>query len=215
MARETIPRFGSYREAGHRFRILKNKDTLENMKNRFKNLRIHFRLSREKVLCGVLCTLCLLLAPSTGCRSYNLGNQYLYRSDIRTVHVAMFDSESMRRFLGQRLTESVVKQIELNTPYTIGAPQVADSFVQGKLVRERKKPLSEDWYDDPNVLEIQYRVEVTWVDRAGVPLMPLQTINIERDAVFIPEGGQSMATAQQELIDRIARQIVDQMEMPW
>lgn len=179
------------------------------------NSKPHSPASRWTVLCGGLFLLCLLIGPSAGCRSYNLGNQYLYRSDIRTVHVAMFDSESMRRFLGQRLTESVVKQIELNTPFTIGAPQVADSFVQGKLVRERKKPLSEDWYDDPNVLEIQYRVEVTWVDRAGVPLMPLQSINIERDAVFIPEGGQSMATAQQELIDRIARQIVGQMEMPW
>ena len=155
------------------------------------------------------------LVSLCGCRNYNLGNQYLYRSDIRTVHVAMFDSESFRLFLGQRLTESVVKQIELNTPYTIGAPHVADSFVRGKLIRERKRPLSEDKYDDPNVLEIEYRVEVTWVDRAGVPLMPLQSVRIERDAVFIPEAGQSMATAQQQVIDRIAHQIVGQMEMPW
>ena len=108
--------------------------------------------------CGAMVFLC-------GCRSYNLGNQYLYRSDIRTVHVAMFESESFRLFLGQRLTESVVKQIELNTPYTISAPHIADSFVQGRLVRERKRPLSEDQYDDPNVLEIEYRVEVSWVDR--------------------------------------------------
>ena len=151
----------------------------------------------------------------SGCRGYNLGNQYLYRSDIRTIHVAMFESESFRRFLGQRLTESVVKQIELNTPYTITAPQIADSFVKGKLIRERKRPLSEDQYDDPNVLEIEFRVEISWVDRAGVPLMPIQSIKIDQDAVFIPEGGQSMATAQQELIDRLAQQIVGHLEMPW
>jgi hypothetical protein len=165
------------------------------------------------VALAILGCCAILFLP--GCRSYNLGNQYLYRSDIRTVHVAMFESDSFRRFLGQRLTESVVKQIELNTPYTIGSPHVADSFVQGKLVRERKRPLSEDRYDDPNVLEIEFRVEVTWVDRAGVPLMPIQSIIIERDAIFIPEGGQSMATAQQQLIDRIAQQIVGHMEMPW
>ncbi|MCH2183294.1 MAG: LPS assembly lipoprotein LptE [Mariniblastus sp.] len=171
------------------------------------------RLSLPALGLSLVATAAVVLLA--GCRNYNLGNQYLYRSDIRTVHVAMFESESFRLFLGQRLTESVVKQIELNTPYTIGAPHVADSFVRGKLVRERKRPLSEDKYDDPNVLEIEYRVEVTWVDRAGVPLMPLQSIRIARDAVFIPEAGQSMATAQQQVIDRIAHQIVGQMEMPW
>ena len=45
--------------------------------------------------------------------------------------------------------------------------------------------------------------------------MPLQSVRIEQDAVFIPEAGQSMATAQQQVIDRIAHQIVGQMEMPW
>ena len=31
----------------------------------------------------------------------------------------------------------------------------------------------------------------------------------------VPEGGQSMTTVQQDIIDRVALQIVQQMEMPW
>jgi hypothetical protein len=34
-------------------------------------------------------------------------------------------------------------------------------------------------------------------------------------AVLIPEGGQSVATSQQEAIGRLAEQIVGAMEEPW
>ena len=157
----------------------------------------------------------LAVLLGTGCRGYNLGNQYLYRSDIRTVHVPVFESDSYRRFLGQRLTEAVVRQVQANTPLSIADPEIADSFIQGRIVRERKRSISEDRFDDPRNIEIAWRVEVSWVDRAGVPLMPLQSVKIDRDANFIPEGGQSMSTAQQQMVEQIARDIVNQMEMPW
>jgi len=58
-------------------------------------------------------------------------------------------------------------------------------------------------------------VEVDWTDRAGTPLMQRQSLRINHSADFIPEGGQSLVTAQQEVIERIAREIVGQMETPW
>lgn len=163
------------------------------------------------VSCVVLCS----LFGSTGCRGYHLGNQYLYRSDVRSVHVAMLDSESYRRFLGQRLTESITKQITLSTPLTITEPAFADSFITGRLIRETKTVTGETITDEARSLDVANAVEVTWADRAGTPLMPRQTVRLELDAELIPEAGQSLATAQQEIIDRIAREVVGQMEMPW
>ncbi|MEM7456814.1 MAG: LPS assembly lipoprotein LptE [Planctomycetota bacterium] len=150
-----------------------------------------------------------------GCAGYNVGNQFLHRSDIRTVHVGFFESESYRRFLGQRFTEAVTKQIELDTPLTITEPALADSFIQGRLVREQKRVLTENRGDEPRALQLDWQLEVTWVDRAGVPLMQRQLLKLDRDVDFVPEGGQSVSTAQQELINRMAREIVGQMEMPW
>ena len=152
---------------------------------------------------------------STGCRGYNLGNQYLFRSDIRSVHVAMADSNSHRRFLGQRLTEAVVKQISSSTPLTITEPALADSVITARIVRDNKSALTENRFDEPRVLEVNWLVEVDWTDRAGVPLMARQRLQISHDADFVPEGGQSLTTAQQEVIERIAREIVGQMETPW
>jgi hypothetical protein len=160
---------------------------------------------------------CVMVASVfiSGCATYHIGNQYLYRSDIRTVHVPIFESDSYRRFLGQRLTEAVVKEIELSTPLVITEPQLAHSFLQGRIVSDIKTPRGETFNDDVRVVGTTWRVEVTWTDRAGVPLMQRQVLTINREAIFIPEGGQSLSTAQQAVIERLARDIVNQMEQPF
>lgn len=127
----------------------------------------------------------------------------------------MADSVSNRRFLGQRLTEAIVKQITNSTPLTITEPALADSVITAHLVRDRKSVLTETFTDEPRAVEVGWRVEVEWTDRAGTPLMQRQSLKIDHSADFVPEGGQSLVTAQQEVIERIAREIVGQMETPW
>jgi hypothetical protein len=157
----------------------------------------------------------LFLAPTSGCKTYQFGHQTLHRPDIRSVHVEMVDNQTFRRYLGQRMTESVCKEIELNTPYRLESASMADSVLTGVVTRERKRSISESRFDDPRDVQISWQVEFTWVDRSGTPLMQRQTLKLNQTVDFIPEGGQSMVTAQQELIDRIARQVIQQMEMPW
>ena len=157
----------------------------------------------------------LLAISNGGCRAYNFGNQGLYRPDVRTVHVSIFESESYRRWLGQRLTESVVKQIERDTSFSIAPPRMADSFIRGRILRDTKNVLTESGNDDVREAEVGVFVEVTWTDRSGMSLMPRQKLLITETDHFVPEGGQSMTTAQQEILNRVATQIVNQMEIPW
>jgi hypothetical protein len=63
---------------------------------------------------------------------------------------------------------------------------------------------------------------VTWEDlRTGEILnqqeisLPPEAIALTSTADFAPEVGQSLASANQQLVDRIARDIVNKMEMPW
>jgi hypothetical protein len=162
-----------------------------------------------------------LLAQS-GCAGYQIGQRSLYRPDIRTVHVPMIRSNSFRRYLGERLTEAVVKEIELKTPYKVVDAAAADSVLNVELVSESKGVLAENRFDEPRDIETDFFIQVSWVDRRGdlimshsdVPSQPL-LVNISQDANFVPEGGQSLATAQQESIRRLAEQIVGQMELAW
>ena len=52
------------------------------------------------------------------------------------------------------------------------------------------------------------------MQRSAIPL-PQLTISANGTATFIPEAGQSVATAEQQNIQRLAEQIVGQMEAWW
>ena len=178
------------------------------------------RNRRHLAFCILHSAFCICLFP--GCAGYQIGHRSLYRPDIRTIHIPMVQSESFRRNLGERLTEALVKEVELKSGYKVVDAGSADSVLTVRLASEGKKILAENRFDEPRDIEADFFVQVSWVDRRGdlimshddVPAAPL-LLNIGQTANFVPEGGQSLATAQQEAIQRLAEQIVGQMELAW
>ncbi len=164
----------------------------------------------------------LLLLSLPGCAGYQIGNQSLYPLEIRTVYVPMFESNSFRRGLGERLTEAVVKEIEAKTPYKVVSDPNADSVLSGRIVGENKKVLVPSLTGDAREVQVNLRVEVSWLDRKGGPLRPTDSLpcpaeiaSVSGSGNVVPEVGQSIATAQQQAICRLAEQIVGLMEKPW
>jgi hypothetical protein len=157
-----------------------------------------------------------------GCAGYQVGRGGLYRPDVRTVHVPVAQSDSYRRYLGERLTEAVVKEIELRTPYKVVDSASADSVLNIRLVSDSKRVLSNNRFSEPRDIETDFFVQLNWVDRRGdlimtndnLPTAPLM-VNLGQQTNFVPEAGQSLATAQQEAIQKLASQIVGQMELAW
>ena len=161
-------------------------------------------------------------ATLAGCAGYQVGNWSLYDRDVRTVYVPMFESASYRRNLGERLTEAVMKEIEAKTPYkVIGSPD-ADSILSGRIVGESKRVVAENSFDDPRKLEVNLQVEVSWIDRQGSAIretarveLPPELSMVHGNASLVPEVGQSVATAHQLAIGRVAERVVAMMETPW
>ena len=168
--------------------------------------------------CGVVFVLVMTFA---GCATYQIGNRTLYPQDVHTVYVPMFDSDSFRRNLGERLTEAVMKEIENKTPYKVVGTPNADSILSGRIVSETKRVVTENHYDDPRQLDVSLSIEVSWVDRGGGILydgcvaLPPELRMVTASATFVPEYGQSVATAHQRAVERVAQQIVGMMEAPW
>lgn len=157
-----------------------------------------------------------------GCAGYQVGAGSLYAPDVSTVYVPMIDSDSYRRDLGERLTEAVIKEIELKTPYKVVDTPTADSVLSARLISDTRRTLAENAFDDPRVSETELRAEVTWLNRRRLPLAPVQNVAVPPELVLInqtspliPEAGQSVATQQQLAIERLAQQIVSTMEAPW
>ena len=159
----------------------------------------------------------------SGCAGYQFGNRSLYPTHIETVYVPMIDSGSFRRDFGERLTEAVIKEIELKTDYTVvNSPNNADSVLNAYVVSDGKRVVAENRYDDPRQVQIDLRVQVDWIDRRGqmirssdtVCLPPAATM-VAGSADLVAEVGQSVVTTQQQAICRTAEQIVAMMEAPW
>jgi hypothetical protein len=157
-----------------------------------------------------------------GCASYHVGNQSLYPTEIHTVYVPIFQSASFRRNLGERLTEAVMKEIENKTPYKVVDDPNADSVLAGRIVDEGKNVIINSRVGDPRELQVHIHVNVSWTDRMGrrlrespeVPL-PAELVDIQETGNVVPTAGQSITTAQETAIHRIAEQIVGMMEKPW
>jgi len=168
---------------------------------------------------AALVTSTLLFA---GCARYQVGSESLYAPDIATVYVPMIESDSYRRDLGERLTEAVIKEVELKTPYKVVSTPDADSILSVRLLGDRRSLLAENSFDDPRLSESAIYTEVSWLNRRRLPMappqalaMPPELVGMEATANMVPEVGQSVATSQQQAIERLAQQIVGTMEAPW
>ncbi|QDV21798.1 hypothetical protein Q31a_00770 [Aureliella helgolandensis] len=168
-----------------------------------------------------LALLCLGTA-AVGCAGYQLGSRSLFNPNIRTVHIPVIRNDTWRHNIGVQLTEAVIKVVELNTPYKVVGPANPDSTLTCRVATQTKRTVTEASTDEPRVIETLISLEVTWLDRQGNPLMENRFVPMGefsyyfiQGADFVPEGGQSMATAQQKAVERLADQIVQQMEIRW
>ncbi|MFM9965166.1 MAG: LPS assembly lipoprotein LptE [Planctomycetaceae bacterium] len=178
------------------------------------------KLSRRELLMTGLGTVLsgTVLSGLTGC-GYMVGGGF--DPQVRSVEVPIFETKSFRRGIEVQLTEAVQKQIQLRTPFRVVKGD-ADTRLSGRVIDLRKSVLGETLQDDPRELQVNLVVEVLWEDlRAGrilaeqqVPIGP-ELLALRSQADFAPEVGQSLATATQQSINQLARQIVNLMETAW
>src|SRR6476659_10123256 len=120
------------------------------MDSQLQNARRRYRI------CNLQFSLCiLLLLVFSGCIGYHVGTASLYAPDVATVYVPMIESDSYRRDLGERLTEAVIKEIELKTPYKVVNTPSADSILSAHLIRDMRHVLVEKAYDDTRIRETE------------------------------------------------------------
>ena len=157
-----------------------------------------------------------------GCAAYQFGSGSLFNPNIRTIHVPIVRNDTFRHNIGVQLTEALIRSIELRTPYKVVSDPNADSTLTCRISNEAKRVVAETVNDDPRVLNSTVSIELTWTDRRGnllltnrfVPAGELSFYFIHVSD-FAPEGGQSMATAQHEIVQRLAEQLVHQIESRW
>lgn len=139
----------------------------------------------------------------------------LYREDIQTVAVPVFTTKDYRRGIEFRLTEAVIKQLELHAPYKIVPKERADTILEGQVTSVRVGSLSRDFQNNlPREQELVITVDLTWKDLRTGKILLLRH-GMQQDAVFHPQLGEGEFAGAQQAIERFALVIVQEMQADW
>lgn len=154
-----------------------------------------------------------LTAAMVGCESP-------YREDIRTVAVPIWyrGSDVYRRDVEFRLTEAIVKRIELDTPYKVVADRSqADTVLEGTIVEiEGTSLVHNPRTGAPRSSQARIVVEYKWIDlRTGEVLA--ERTNLSEQGTFYPASPlrEDFYEGSADGINRLAERIVETMEKPW
>jgi hypothetical protein len=162
-------------------------------------------------LCWVL-GLSAAICGSSGC---GYRSDELFRTDVETVYVDMFESREFRRDLEFMLTEAVKKRVATDTPYRLAPKEKADTILRGEVLEERQAAFAPDFRSrQPRDKQMNLVVRVQWKDvRTGRVLVERPLLLQAVD--YLPPAGETEKLAQQKGIDRLAARIVAQMYNEW
>lgn len=180
-----------------------------------KDYNIKESVLRAAALISVTAALTLMscqqVDPTVGYSSRSL-----YRTDIRTVCIEMFESESFRRGIEYELTRALAQQLELHSPFkVVSDARKADTILYGSINRVTEKNLIQQReLDRPLASEVVLVVTVTWKDqRSGEFIMDSQRIMVAGDYAALLGTGRTGAA--KEAANKAALRIIEAMEDTW
>jgi hypothetical protein len=161
-----------------------------------------------------------LMALMAGCESTDPEKGYtsrsLYKTDIKTVYVEMFENRSFYREFEFELTRAVCQQLELHSPYKIVSDrQRADTILSGSIrnVNESVQANQRD-LDRPMAAEMIWTINITWKDlRSGNFVLENHPVKVS--SLYAPFLGSGRQGAGKKIADDAARYVIEAMESPW
>ena len=175
------------------------------MKRKRKN---HFLVS-----CGLFSIFAALLTSGGCLKDYS--NESLYRNDISTVYVEMFDTSSYRRGVEVDFTDALCKRIELETPYKIVSDKNrADSIISGQIAITNSTLSLERETGRALENEMKVSADVSWKNlRTGEFIMENESANASVAFSKPLNQGENYSTIQ--AANRLAKKVVELMQNDW
>lgn len=160
------------------------------------------------------------VAMAWGCASdpregYSFGSSY--SSEVRNVHVAMFNNPTMQRGLEVELTDAVIKQIQSSTPWRVTDSSVADTTLTGTITEAQMRKLSSN-RDSGLAQEIAFAIKVDfdWRDaRTGKTLVSRRSFSASETFVPTKPVGERLEVGQHATVQQMARDLVAELRSNW
>jgi hypothetical protein len=139
----------------------------------------------------------------------------LYREDVKTVAIPIFQNRDYTRGVEFTLTKAVINQLEAHSPYKVVPRERADTVLEGEITSVKKQTVSKDSVTNvPQEQLVVMTVDFVWKDlRTGRILVERR--NFEQDATYYPTLGEDQFVGDQQAIDRLALGIVQELQADW
>jgi len=141
----------------------------------------------------------------------------VYRTDVRTVAVPVFQNTTFAHGVETRLTEAIVKEIHRTTPWAVVSSGAADTTLSGTIRAGALESLGTG-PDTGYTSELGYvlGVDFEWRDnRSGRPL--IRRRNFRAAGSFVPArgAGEPIDIGEQAAVEAMAKEIVDELRSDW
>ena len=173
---------------------------------------------------SVVLTSALLLLGGCGYQAAGIGDpdpksgyqwKSLYREDVQSVAVPVFANRTYRRGLESDLTTSVIQQIEEHSPYKVVPTDRADTILEGVITSADTTTLSDNVYTGlPQEQSYNVTVSFTWKNlRTGQ--IYTQRRNFDQHTSYFPTLGEDISVGAKDAVQRLATDIVHEMQADW
>lgn len=170
------------------------------------------RTRSPMLMLGLLALFALFVGSVTGC-GYSAKTNF--PTDVQSVQVKMFGNRSFYRGVEFDLTEALVKEIELRSPYKVVSNAAADTLMEGTVVGVNQIRLSRRREGGlPQEMEVQILVDFVWRNqRTGKIITDRKGLTVI--GRYVPAAEETRSAGQHEAVQKMATQIVSAMAAQW
>jgi len=136
---------------------------------------------------------------------------------IKTVAVNVFENETHDRDVEFEFADALIKEIEARTPYKVTATKRADTILTGRVRSVERDQLSKSRVTGlSEEVMLGVTIDLNWRDRrTGESLLELRSFTAT--SLFVPSRptGEPIELAEFGAVQRLARDVVSQMQADW
>ncbi|MBU3729875.1 MAG: hypothetical protein FGM37_11615, partial [Phycisphaerales bacterium] len=143
------------------------------------------RLAARAALALVATAIAIAPASCAGDPGTGYASGALYSTKYRSVALPIFDNATYDRPISNYVSEALLKEIQMSTPYGVTAEGRADTVLRGKVTAVRLQTMSQSVATGlPEEMSYTVTVDYDWVDmRTGTPIVSRK--GYEVSAVFV------------------------------
>jgi hypothetical protein len=139
----------------------------------------------------------------------------LYREDVKTVAVPIFQNKDFTRGVEFALTKAVINQMEAHTPYKVVPRERADTILEGEITSVKRSSISKDSLTAvPQEQLYIVTVDFTWKDLKTGQIL-VERRDFEQTTTYYPTLGEGQFVGNQESIEKLALAIVQELQANW